>query len=99
MLMAYPKATTGNDPIGIPAWSTDAMLAQLPKHIEIDGNVAHIYIYRNFYHHWTILYECKGEGKGYATNTQANLRDCAFEMLRWYLTNKNEIDNERPTEE
>ena len=93
-LCCYPGAVTSQDPTGTPAWSTDAMLAQLPEYIEIDGNVCHIYIYRDFQHHWTILYECKGEGKGYAANTQANLRDCAFEMLKWYLTERHNLNTD-----
>ena len=87
----YPGATTSQDPTGTPAWSTDRMLRLLPAHVRIDGNVCHIYIYRDQYASWNILYECKGEDKGYAHNTQPSLRDAAFEMLKWYLTNKPQL--------
>lgn len=99
MLMSYPKATTSSDTDGTPAWSTEAMLAQLPEYIRQGEDVCRIYIYRDFHHHWTILYECKGSGKGYAANTQLTLRDCAFEMLKWYLINKQTIAHEPKTSE
>lgn len=90
MLMSYPKATTSSDPNGTPAWSTDRMLSILPEYLRQGNDVCRIYFYRDFHYHWVILYECKGNGKGYAVNEQPTLRDAAFSMLRWYLTEKPE---------
>jgi len=71
------------------------MIDLLPEHINQGEDVCHLYIYRDFYQHWTIMYECKGSGKGYAVNVQPTLRDAVFHMLKWYLTYKRDEQNRR----
>lgn len=84
-------AVIGDDYNGVPAWTAETMLGLLPEYIKFGEDVGHIYIYRDFHHHWVILYECNGSGNGYAVNKQPTLLLAAFEMLKWWLANKDKL--------
>lgn len=91
MLFCYPGAVTSHDPTGTPAWSTDKMLSILPAHVCIEGKVCHIQIHHYEIGKWSVLYRCNEDGQAYASSIQPNMRDAAYEMLKWYLQNKPQV--------